>query len=128
MVADTNSVLDYEVHKAFLHVEHSYLQDAFRELSVAVEITQVLSTIKSIDLQAGSWLNVIGYVRRSLPRKNKRKRVSDPTSTALPHVIVQAILIWNAGAVKISDYESMLSHQQDVKRLAQDALAKRLQE
>jgi hypothetical protein len=121
-------VLDYEVNKAFLYVEHQHGQDAAQDVSTAIEITQVLSTVKSTDLQAGSWLNVIGYVRRSLPRKSKRKRANDPTLITLPHVIVQAILIWNAGAVKISDYESMLSHQQEVKRLAQDALVERLQE
>lgn len=118
---------DYEASKAFLHVEHRCLQDAAQKLSAAVEITQVLRSVTSTDVQAGSWLNVIGYVRRSLPRKNKRKRSDESASTLLPQLVVQAVLIWNAGSVKSSEYERTLSHQQEVKRLATEAMAERLQ-
>lgn len=126
--ADTDSVLEYEDKKAFLHVEHRYLHDAAQNVSIAVEITQVLGILNSTDLQAGSWLNVIGYVRRSLPRKNKRKRANESTPILLPQVIIQAVLIWNARAVKTLDYERTLRHQQEVKRLAIESMADRLQD
>lgn len=121
-------MLEYEDKKAFLHVEHRYLHDAAQNVSIAVEITQVLGILNSTDLQAGSWLNVIGYVRRSLPRKNKRKRANESTPILLPQVIIQAVLIWNARAVKTLDYERTLRHQQEVKRLAIESMADRPQD
>lgn len=124
--ANINSVLDYDVSKAYLYVEHHCSQDADHQLRTAVEITQVLENVKSIDLQAGSWLNVIGYVRRSLPSKNKRKQADELRDMLLPQVVVQAILIWNAGALKHSDYERMLSHQQEMNKLATEIVAEHL--
>ena len=117
------SVLDYEVSKAYLHVEHRYPQDAGNSLSSALEITQVIGTIKLTDLQAGSWLNVIGYVRRSQSSKHKRKRAADPVVSVQPQVIVQAILIWNAGALKIAEYEKTLIRQHEARKLAAATLA-----
>jgi hypothetical protein len=120
-------VVNYEVRSAYLHVEHRFVPDATPSLSNAVEITQVLETIKSTDLQAGSWLNVIGYVRSSPASKNKRKRAEEPAPILLPQVVVQAILIWNAGAVSISEYERTLSHQQEARKLATEAVAEHVQ-
>jgi hypothetical protein len=116
------SVLDYEVSKAYLHVEHRYPQDAGNNLSFAVEITHVLSTINATELQAGSWLNVIGYVRRSQSSRHKRKRAADPVLPVQPQIIVQAILIWNAGAIKITEYEKILIYQHEARKLAAAAL------
>lgn len=117
-------MVDYEVTKAHLHVEHPHPQDADDKPSTAVEINHVVATIKSTELQAGSWLNVIGYVRRSRSPKNKRKRMADAFVTSQPQVLVQAVLIWNAGAIKIADYERTLAHQQELEKLAAVAVPK----
>ena len=126
-IAESNSVLNYEVLTACLHVEHRCLQVSAPSLSTAVEITHVLETVKSTDLHVGSWLNIIGYVRRSLASRNKRKRAQDPAPVLQPQVIVQAILIWNAGAVSISEYERTLSCQQEARKLAIEAIAEHVE-
>ena len=126
-IAESNSVLNYEVLTACLHVEHRCLQVSAPSLSTAVEITHVLETVKSTDLHVGSWLNIVGYVRRSLASRNKRKRAKDPAPVLQPQVIVQAILIWNAGAVSISEYERTLSHQQEARKLAIEAIAEHVE-
>ena len=120
-------MVNYEIRSAYLHVEHRCLPDPTPSLSNAVEITQVLETVKSTDLQAGSWLNVIGYVRRSPARKNKRKRAEEPAPTLLPQILVQAILIWNAGAVSLFEYERTLSRQQEARKLAIEAVEEHVQ-
>ena len=114
-------MLAYEVPEAYLHVEHRCPRDANPTASTAVEIMQVLGSVKSTDLQAGSWLNVIGYVHRSLPGKHKRRRADELAPMFEPQVVVQAILIWNAGALKIAEYERTLNHQQELQRLAAEA-------
>ena len=126
-IAESNSVLNYEVLTACLHVEHRCLQVSAPSLSTAVEITHVLETVKSTDLQAGSWLNVIGYVRRSPASKSKRKRAEEPAPTLLPQILVQAILIWNAGAVSLFEYEKTLSRQQEARKLAIEAVEAHVQ-
>jgi hypothetical protein len=67
-----------------------------------------LESIKGHDLQRGSWLNIIGYVRK--PEQRQKKTTSSNTEdvkiAAIP--IVQAIIVWDAGAIKVADYEAAL--------------------
>jgi hypothetical protein len=54
-----------------------------------VDIEHVLERIKQLDVDVGTWLNVIGYVER---RKEKG-------------VFVQAVTVWNAGNIDLKAYE-----------------------
>jgi len=47
--------------------------------------------------QVGAWVNVIGYVRQN----------TEMQSTSKPRAsMVDAVLIWSAGAIKLEDYEA----------------------
>ena len=50
--------------------------------------------------------------------------MADAFVTSQPQVLVQAVLIWNAGAIKIADYERTLAHQQELEKLAAVAVPK----
>lgn len=47
--------------------------------------------------QVGAWVNIIGYVRQNTEMQ--------PTSK-LRASMVDAVLIWSAGAIKLEDYEA----------------------
>jgi Telomere capping, CST complex subunit len=78
-----------------------------------------LEAIKAHDLQGGSWLNIIGYVRKPEQRQKKttRPNIDDVKIVAIP--IVQAIIVWGAGAIKVPDYEAALVSQREVKGAAE---------
>jgi len=47
--------------------------------------------------QVGAWVNVIGYMRQN----------DGSQSTSKPRAsMVDAVLIWSAGAIKLEDYEA----------------------
>lgn len=70
------------------------------ELKALVDVTLLVSTLKSTDTQTGEWVNVIGYV------------VEKGTSNAVhAGVHVQAILLWACGPLKIQAYEKSLDRQ-----------------
>ena len=82
----------------------------------SVDVRLVLESIKARDLQKGSWVNVIGYVRKPEQRQKKTNspNTNDIKKAAL--ALVQAILVWGAGAIKVADYEAALISFRDVKR------------
>ena len=100
-----DSVLDYDVYTASLFLEHNFPRCEVPTPTASVDIRLVLETIKAEALQRGSWLNIIGYVRKPEQRRKKASSsTSDVTTAAVP--LVQAIVIWAAGAIKIADYEA----------------------
>jgi Telomere capping, CST complex subunit len=56
------------------------------------------------DLQIGAWLNVVGYIARASPQTGRADVIKD--SGNLP--TVQALMMWNAGPLKIGEYETAL--------------------
>ena len=83
----------------------------------------VLEGLKREDTQVGAWINVIGYVEEMV-REGKRGQgqVQEKMGPATrngervregPRVVrvrVQAIVLWNAGGVKIGEYERTLEN------------------
>jgi hypothetical protein len=47
--------------------------------------------------QVGAWVNVIGYVRQNTEMRSTSKHRAS---------LVDAVLIWSAGAIKLEDYEA----------------------
>lgn len=86
--ADCGSVDEYVVQTATLRLKHNYPTASFAEIA-NVDIIHVLESIKSHEMEVGTWINVIGYVER---RKEEG-------------VFVQAITVWDAGAVDLTSYE-----------------------
>lgn len=74
---------------------------------VNVNVEQILASINHELLQVGAWLNIIGYVKRpeataatppAKPGKQMRR------SRRLKSIVVDAIMIWSAGAIRLDDY------------------------
>jgi hypothetical protein len=112
-------VVDYEVSTGSLLLEHAFPQPLLPTPKASVDVRLVLESIKAHDLQRGSWLNIIGYVRK--PEQRQKKPTNSDTDevrmASLP--IVQAIVVWDAGAIKVADYEAALVRQREIKGAAE---------
>lgn len=105
-------VVDYDEQKGCLRVEHRYPRGVIGQVctNAVVDVNLVLETMRRPLLQAGSWVNVIGYVQSvsTVTRRassSKASRQLDVTS-CLPKV--QAVLVWDAGAVQLDKYEETI--------------------
>ena len=90
---------------------------------VAIDICLVLETIKAEILESGCWINVIGYVRRPDSSQRKSKRQGSESATAANAVAVQAVLLWNAGAIKVGNYEEIVSQQEEMRKILKSGTA-----
>jgi hypothetical protein len=106
-----------------LHVQHAYPKDVLPVPQVAVDICLVLETVKAEVLESGCWINVIGYVRRPDSSQRKRKRQGSESTTAANTVAVQAVLLWNAGAIKVGNYEEIVSQQKEMRTFLESGTA-----
>ena len=87
-----------------------------------IDVQLVLESIKAHELRAGSWLNVIGYIRRPEHVRTKRKTSDKEKSSGSPEIHIQAVMIWSGGAIKVGDYETILNRQKEARRAASNAL------
>lgn len=85
---------------------HYYPKELPKAAEIAVDIQMPLESVEAHEIEVGCWLNVIGYVRQPL-RKRKRKQSRPETADSMATTI-QAIMLWNAGALDIGNYESAL--------------------
>ncbi|KAI7977747.1 hypothetical protein EIK77_009287 [Talaromyces pinophilus] len=106
------SVTRYDVVRGRLELEHNYpplpRRKKKRDASsaprrVLVDIYHVLKTITRDQLQVGSWLNVFGYIRSEMQGKE------DANNSQL---YVEAVMISDAGAIRIAEYEQSLTDMQ----------------
>lgn len=104
----SQSVLEYEVERGRLHVEHAYPHDAVPTPSAHVDIDLVLESLNDATLRNGAWLNVIGYVKNGEGTRMKRRKSTKDNKTDSPEILVQAILIWDAGSVNVDIYEKTI--------------------
>jgi hypothetical protein len=76
------------------------LRDRFPATSASgianVDVNNVLDALNVETSQVGAWVNIIGYMRHSAESRS----TSDQRA-----FIVDAVLIWSAGAIKLDDYE-----------------------
>lgn len=109
-------VVQYDTTKGRLLLEHAYPKNAHPIPHIFVDTELVLESTPPSLYQQGSWINIIGYVRN--PDLHNRKRRDNLSNGKSEIVSVQAILIWDAGALRTGDYEDILEEQ----RLAQRQL------
>lgn len=115
------SIVDYDLGKGELLLEHAYPIHAHPVPRISVDINLVLESTHSSALQQGSWINVIGYTRVSRTRGRPKKQ-SLP-GTRIEGVSLQAILIWSAGSLRIGEYEATLEEQRLLQqRLKSDSM------
>ncbi|KIY02494.1 uncharacterized protein Z520_00959 [Fonsecaea multimorphosa CBS 102226] len=107
-------IVQYDAMKGHILLEHAYPRNASPTPRIWVDINLVLENVKPAVLDPGTWVNVIGYIRASTPQTGKEsvKRLQNVLDT----VFVQAVLIWDAIAVRIEDYEDILEDQRRVRR------------
>lgn len=106
----------YEVVTGSLYLTHNYPPTASgHQVFALVNVDHVLESIKSTDLQVGSWVNVIGYVTPAaagaaktytVPAQAERRSKQD--AAARRNVTMQAIMLWSAGAINLDEYEKAL--------------------
>ena len=100
-----SSVVAYDVSRGTLVVEHAYPQNTLAPLRTTVDVNLVLETLPTQHLEIGGWLNVIGYVRRNQSKVGKRSFGEV--------IVIQALLLWSAGPIKVGEYERALSRRKN---------------
>ena len=96
-----------------LHVEHAYPVDAPQIPKAHIDVKLVLESTRRELLANGAWLNVVGYVLEGAEHKSKTKRSSASSHLRATEPGVQAVLIWDAGALKINDYQTAMEKQRE---------------
>ena len=117
------SVIDYDVSRGVLLLHHAYTPGETPVPLVEVDVQLVLESITRHDLQQGAWLNVVGYVRRSEEQQKSKKAPDAHASNMAQGLRIQAILLWDAGAVLIREYEKVLCHRKKASEAVSDKLA-----
>jgi hypothetical protein len=107
-LSDQYSVLDYDVKGGNLHVEHAYPSDASPAPRVHIDVKLVLENSKQQAFANGAWINVIGYVQPPRIQKSTRRKSGSNAPHSRSEPCVQAVLLWDAGSVKIQDYEATM--------------------
>ena len=109
------SVFEYDTTKGHLLVEHAYPADATPTPRGIVDVNLVLETIKGELLENGRWINVIGYVReiKQTQKANSRKKTAATGVVAVNAPMVQAVLMWDAGAMRVNEYETTMEAQRE---------------
>ncbi len=77
--------------------------------TAVVNIENILENINHELLQVGSWVNIMGYVRTSpadAARRSKSSRDVPKPKEASQSTVVEATMIWSAGAIKLDKYKS----------------------
>lgn len=80
-------------------------------MTALVDVNLLLSTLKATDTQVGEWVNVIGYVEVSdeaSAARQQQRGAKDAARRMTGVSRVQAVMLWSAGAVRITDYEKVL--------------------
>ena len=109
-----SSVVDYNASEGYLTVQHDFPKTASPVPHVTVNIDLILETTKCSELQYGAWVNIIGYVERSTLGAVKRKRSSSYSKPQGFDTKIQAVLLWDAGAIDVPSYERTIALQQEV--------------
>lgn len=114
-------VTRYNVSTGTMELQHAYPSPPHIPTVALVDVNVILESLEREDTQVGAWVNIMGYVERSL-KEGKREQGQAQGRTLLAkdkrkweleapkavRVKVQAIMLWSAGGVKIGEYERTL--------------------
>ncbi|KAJ5294799.1 hypothetical protein N7508_009620 [Penicillium antarcticum] len=120
-------VRHYTITTGYLVLEHNYPRSKAEISFVPVDINAVLETLTAEELHVGTWLNVLGYIRESLPpsysfssapgSSQSSDTPTGPVTVPSRPVHVEAIMVFPAGAIALGEYERILRNSQDVERM-----------
>ena len=116
-------MVGYDVHSGCLTLEYGHLLNRISTSRVLVDINLILENTDFRILKEGNWINVIGYVcRPGLPRKKGKSESRERRE--FESVTVQTIMIWDAGLIKVSDYEDALARRRVIDKSSRDLISK----
>lgn len=103
-------VTKYTLSTGILTLQHAYHPHFATNVIALVDVSLLLENMKREDLEVGAWVNVLGYcegvVEKRLHMKDQKGRDDDAGRV---QVKVKAVMLWNAGGVKIGEYERVLA-------------------
>jgi Telomere capping, CST complex subunit len=108
-----HSVTRYDISTGCLILEHGYPTNLKTPATIPVDINLLLETIKGDEIQAGAWLNVLGYVREQAPQQNDSRALAPETEAS---IYIEAVMVFSAGAIHVGDYERILRDSLEVDR------------
>jgi hypothetical protein len=93
------SVDIYDSMSATLHLKDRFASTTAKSTSgsASVNVAYVLDGLNFELTQVGAWVNVVGYVRNSADERSHPGQMS---------CLVDAVVIWSAGAIKLDEYEA----------------------
>lgn len=105
----------YNSREGVLELLHASKDCAKTTVVAETDIKVILETVKREDLELGAWVNVMGYISgieaaRSVDQSSSIAKSKQISSAALATVTIQAIMLWNAGAINLADYEKAVHH------------------
>lgn len=104
------SVDSYDPKTAKLILQDRYASSTTPAVqSATVNVDNILENISRELLEVGAWINVVGTMREAVaidrvPSKSGRNRSSKSRKAASP--VVDATMIWSAGAIKLEEYRA----------------------
>ena len=111
----------YALSTGVLELQHAYGAPPKVPTVALVDVNVVLEGLKREDTQEGAWINVVGYVGEVLKEWHRvqgqvegktgvveRKGGGAQDGPRVVRVRVQAVMLWNAGGVRIGEYERTL--------------------
>lgn len=111
-------------------LEHHYPRTKSEASSVTVDINAVVDDLNSELVRVGAWLNVMGYIRElNTPTSSFTSSQLDsqlegsqssltviPTKVSPRPVLIEAVIVFSAGAIAVGDYERILRQSQDIEQ------------
>lgn len=98
-------VHEYKIDSGTLVLKGEYGASTSYKSTVFAGIHNVLESVESDLLQVGAWVNIVGYVRAptQITASSSRRRKS---SKMISIPAVEVLMIWSAGAIELTGYQS----------------------
>ncbi len=97
------SIEHYDPSSGSVGLKHNYPSSS-TPVVAEVHLDHVLENITPTTTQIGTWLNVIGFMSRDKDTGHKGLHASSP----LKVVTIDAVVVWDAGSIKLDAYEKAL--------------------
>ena len=103
-------------------MKHNYPTGAAALVKAYIDVNLQLENLNSEDTRVGAWLNVMGYIIESSKAATRGTPAArDQKSKDRGRVLVQAVMIWSAGSIKLKEYEDALQARLMLKEIILDA-------
>ncbi|KAL9101342.1 MAG: hypothetical protein Q9163_003389 [Psora crenata] len=117
-------VTSYSPRKGILELQHSYISASSYTVLALVDIDLLLENMEREDMEVGAWVNVIGYRGNGLTGQDVdmgrgKKRIQSAevgNDGRVVRVAVKAVMLWNAGAVDVAQYEKAVEQRLELGR------------